>query len=98
MINLSIKKHTSEVIKKNRVSEKAVLGAEKGVYIFEVQKSANKASIKAAIKEMYKVTPIAVNIVNRPQKKTFVRGRAGLKASIKKAYVYLKKGDKIDVA
>jgi ribosomal protein L23 len=84
MTNLSIKKHTSEVIKKHRVSEKAVLGAEKGIYIFEVQKSANKASIKAAIKEMYKVTPIA--------------GRAGLKASIKKAYVYLKKGDKIDVA
>lgn len=98
MTNQSIKKHTTEVIRKPRVSEKSVLGAEKGIYIFEVQKSANKASIKAAIKEMYKVTPVAVNIVNRKAKNVVVRGRAGKKAAIKKAYVFLKKGDKIDIA
>ncbi|MEI8062094.1 MAG: 50S ribosomal protein L23 [bacterium] len=98
MTNISIKKHTSEVIKKPRVTEKGVIGGEKGIYIFEVHKSANKTSIAKAIKEMYKVTPTAVNIVNRKAKNVVVRGRAGKKAAIKKAYVFLKKGDKIDIA
>jgi len=98
MNNPSIKKHTAEVIKKPRITEKAVLGAEKGIYIFNVHADANKASIKKAITEMYKVTPIAVNIVNRPAKRVIVRGKAGKKSAIKKAYVFLKKGDKIDVA
>ncbi len=98
MTNISIKKHTSEVIIKPRVTEKAVLGSEKGIYVFKVHPSANKSSVKMAIKEMYKVTPVSVNIVNLPAKRVFVRGRAGKKSAVKKAYVFLKKGDKIDVA
>jgi large subunit ribosomal protein L23 len=98
MTNLAIQKHTAEVIKKPRVTEKGVLGGERGMYVFEVHPSATKSAIMKAIKEMYKVTPIAVNIVNLPAKRVFVRGRAGKKSAIKKAYVYVKKGDKIEIA
>ena len=46
---------------------------------------------------MYKVSPMKVRIVNLPAKKVFVRGKWGEKTSVKKAYVYLKKGDKIEI-
>jgi len=98
MTNISIKKHTIQVIKKPRVTEKAVLGGEKGIYVFDVYPTATKTSIAHAIKEMYKVTPKSVNIVRIPAKRVIVRGRRGVQSSIKKAYVYLKKGDKIDLA
>ncbi len=51
MTNLAIQKHTAEVIKKPRVTEKGVLGGEKGMYVFEVHKSATKPAIMKAIKE-----------------------------------------------
>jgi len=38
-----------------------------------------------------------VRIVNIPAKKVFVRGKRGQKNAIKKAYVELKKGDKIEL-
>ncbi len=85
-------------IKKPRITEKAAVSAEKGSYVFEVSKDANKATIAQAIKALYKVTPVKVAIVKLPAKKVFVRGKKGRTNEIKKAYVYLKKGDKIDLA
>jgi len=40
--------------------------------------------------------PIKVRIVNLPSKKTLARGKVGRKPGVKKAYVYLKKGEKIE--
>jgi len=71
--------------------------AEQSVYAFEVSKSASKPSIAQAVKEIYKVTPIKVATVTIPQKNVFVRGKRGKKAGYKKAYVYLKKGEKIEL-
>jgi ribosomal protein L23 len=48
------------------------------------------------VKEIYKVTPVRVNIVNLPAKIVFARGKTGRKSAIKKAIVTLKKGDKIE--
>lgn len=98
MANISIKKHSNAVIKKPRVTEKATVSTEKNQYVFEVTQDATKASVAAAIKQTYNVTPVKVNIVRRPAKKVFVRGRVGTKSAIKKAYVFLKKGDKIEIA
>ncbi len=84
------------ILKKARITEKAGIKAEsQNVYTFEVTKDANKKSVAEAIKEVYKVTPIKVNIVNLPMKKVFSRGKRGAESSIKKALVFLKKGDKI---
>lgn len=85
------------IIKNPRITEKSGLQAENaGIYTFEVMPRANKKNIAKAVKEIYKVDPIKVNIVNLPAKKVFSRGKSGRKASVKKAVVYLKKGDKIE--
>jgi len=81
---------------KPRVTEKAGVLAERGVYTFEVLKSANSQQISAAIKEAYKVTPVKISIVPIKSKAMFARGRSGNTVSGKKAYIYLKKGEKIE--
>lgn len=85
------------VIIKPRQTEKAVILKEKNVYVFDVEKTANKSEIKKEIKRLYKVEPVKVNIAINSPKKVFVRGRIGTKGGVKKAYVYLKKGDKINL-
>ena len=85
------------IIKKPRITEKSGLQAEGfGVYTFEVTNEANKKNITKAVKDLYKVTPVKVNIVNLPAKKVFSRGKVGRKSGVKKAIVFLKKGDKIE--
>lgn len=94
----SIKMHAIEVIKKPRITEKAARSAEQNQYVFEITSRATKASVAAAVKELYKVTPLAVNIASTPGKKKMVKGKAGVKKGVRKAYVTLKKGDKIELA
>lgn len=85
------------IIIKPRITEKSGLQAENlGVYTFEVTAKANKKNIAKAVKEIYKVTPVKVNITNLPPKVVFTRGKTGRKSGVKKAVVYLKKGDKIE--
>lgn len=85
------------IIKKPRITEKSGIQAEtSGVYTFEVTPEANKKNIAKAVKELYKVTPVKVNITHLPMKKVFSRGKMGQKSGVKKAVVYLKKGDKIE--
>ena len=79
-----------------RITEKASLLAEGNVYTFEVPQNATKGEVRVAIKTLFKVTPIKVAIVRTVGKVKMSRGKKGQKPSIKKAYVYLKKGDKID--
>ena len=88
--------NTIQVIKKPKITEKSGIKAEsQNVYTFEVLKNATKHSVAAAIQEMYKVTPIKVNMVSLPAKAVFSRGKNGKRGAIKKALVFLKKGDKI---
>ncbi len=89
-----------EVIRAPWFSEKALILTEKGVYAFAVPTTATKADIAGAIKEIYKVTPRKVRIVNLPGKPKALRTRRGvaLRARRRKAYVYLNKGDTIQFA
>jgi len=84
------------IIVRPRVTEKTATLSDDGVYTFQVADDANKNEIKKAIQKIYKVTPVKVNIAKTADKKVFVRGRFGKKKGVKKAYVYLKKGDKIN--
>lgn len=85
------------IIKKPRITEKAGIQAEQlNVFTFEVTDLANKKNIIKAVKDIYKVTPIKVNIVKLPTKLIFSRGKMGKKSGVKKALVYLKAGDKIE--
>lgn len=90
--------HGESVIRNPRISEKASMLAEmSGIYVFDVSTNANKKTIASAVKEYYKVTPVKVAIAKVPKKLVFVRGKRGVKSGGKKAYVYLKKGDKIEI-
>lgn len=86
------------LIKGARITEKSAIGAEKGIYTFNVDNSANKSEIKKAIKMLYNVMPLKVNIVQITEKVVLRRGVMGVKQGGKKAVVYLKKGDKIAIA
>lgn len=87
------------VLKGPRITEKAALIAEKGVYVFNIDPRATKADVARAIADAYKVTPVKVNIAKAPRKQVTRRTRAGVtsgyKKGNKKAYVYLKKGETI---
>lgn len=86
----------TSVILRPRITEKAGLASQSGVYTFEVIKSANKKSIAQAIKALYKVTPTKVAVINLPSKNVIVRGRRGVVSGTRKAMVTLKKGDTIN--
>lgn len=78
-----------------RITEKSAIGADKGIYTFNVIPSANKNEIKKAIKLLYNVTPVSVSVTKITSKVVMRRGVLGEKGGGKKAVVYLKKGDKI---
>ena len=86
------------LIKKPWVTEKSTGLHAAGKYVFIVQKNASKPEIKKAVKEVYKVDAVAVNVVNRPPKrKRFGQGMKGMQEGYRKAIVTLKAGQKIDI-
>ena len=89
-----------DIIRAPWFSEKALIATEKGVYTFAVPTRATKADIAGAIKEIYKVEPRKIRIVNLPGKHKALRTRRGegVRAARRKAYVYLNKGDSIQFA
>ncbi|MFH0755619.1 MAG: 50S ribosomal protein L23 [bacterium] len=96
MKNTIEKKYILSVIKKPKITEKAGIKSDtQNVYTFEVIKNATKKTISEAIELIYKIKPIKINIVNLPAKKITSRGKRGTQSAIKKALVFLKKGDKI---
>lgn len=81
-----------------RITEKASMQSSANAYTFVVTKNATKHTILAEFKKEYKVTPKAINITNMPRQNTFIRGKHGTKAGLKKAIVFLKKGDTITLS
>lgn len=84
------------------VSEKAMSQVENvNTYVFKVPKSASKIAVAHAIEGRYKVKVLSVNTTTHKGKNVQTlaqRGRrriSGKRATIKKAYVTLKKGDSI---
>lgn len=93
----TLQPNLSEVILRPRITEKATDSQEKNSYVFEVFDKANKKSIAKTIERIYKVRPIKINIAKNPSKNVFIRGKKGVKRGVKKAYVYLKAGDRIEI-
>lgn len=86
-----------DVLRRPRITEKAASGHDKGVYVFEVATNATKREIAQAVGLMYKVHPVKVTIVPIPRKHITVKGIVGTRSGGKKAYVYLTKGEKIEL-
>jgi large subunit ribosomal protein L23 len=89
----------ASAIIKPRITEKAALLLEKNVYTFEIPKGASKFDVRDAVVSLYKVTPTQIRIVNQAPRRHMskMRGREMLVSGKRKAYVYLKKGDRIDL-
>lgn len=92
-------RNLSSVIIRPRITEKAAHIGERNVYTFEVRRDATKNDVRDAVKELFDVTPARINIVNRQPRRFFsrMRNRRGIHPGMKKAYVYLKKDDRIDL-
>ena len=88
------------VLLRPHVTEKSAQLTARGVYSFEVAQNATKKSVAQAGMALYKVTPVKVALVRVPTKRVILRTRRGwgTKGGLKKAYVYLKKGDRIEFA
>lgn len=89
------------VLKKPRITEKATIVPEvANAYVFEINPAATAGDVKSAIVDLYKVMPVRVNITKIATKEVIRRTRrkskVGQKGGGKKAYVYLRKGDKIE--
>jgi large subunit ribosomal protein L23 len=87
---------TSRIIKNPRITEKAANVSDNNVYTFDVYPKATKIEIVKAIKAAYGFTPINVNVLAIPTKKVWRTTANGVKRGGRKAYVTLKKGDKIE--
>ena len=94
---MTISNNIKPVLLGARVTEKAALASDKNVYVFNVATDATKNEIKKEVKRLYKVSAVQVNVVNTKGKDTFIRGKRGKKNDTRKAYVYLKDGDKINL-
>ena len=88
------------VILRPHITEKGAVLAERNVYVFTIASSANKRDVSRAMEELFKVRPLSVRIVRTQGKRRFTRGtnRWGRTAGVKKAYVFLKQGEAIDIS
>lgn len=66
-------------------------------YVFEVAPRVNKIEVKRAVKDLYGVEPVSVNIMNRLGKFTQYGKTEGYTKNWKKAVITLKEGDKIEI-
>ncbi len=95
-----MEKHTGIILHSPRITEKGAYLAEQGCYIFHVARGAGKKEIMDAIETAFKVVPRKIRTAAVPRKEVMTRGtyRRGKTGGGKKAYVYLKKGDTIELA
>ena len=85
-----------EIIKRPLTTEKGTALHEKGnIYLFEVNKRANKLQVRAAIEQLFGVKVDSVRTVVTHGKVVRRGLNVSRRANIKKAYVQLKEGEKI---
>ena len=87
----------NDIIIRPVLSEKSTDLSEESKYVFQVATYANKHIIKKAVKEIFNVNPIKINVINVRGKKRRVRYQYGYTPSWKKAIVTIAKGEKIEL-
>ncbi len=79
------------------VSEKTAHLSDKNVMVFHVAADANRITVRQALKELYNVKALRVNIMNTRGKSVRFGKSSGKQSDVKKAIVTLPKGTRIDV-
>ena len=85
-----------EIIRNPLVSEKSTYVSQFNYYVFKVSLKSSKNEIKNAVENIFKVDVKSVNTLIQKGKKKRFRGKVGVRASIKKAFVKLAEGQTID--
>ncbi|HEY4526735.1 MAG TPA: 50S ribosomal protein L23 [Candidatus Paceibacterota bacterium] len=90
----------AHILKHARITEKATMHQAGHVYTFDVASYATKRDIVRAVLALYKVKPIKVATVMVPEKKVrnMKTGKIGVKKGSKKAYVFIKQGETINIS
>ena len=86
-----------EVLCRPVITEKNTDLMDQNKYVFQTQKKANKAQIKAAVEKAFGVTVVSVNVITVPVKPRGFGRLRGRRPAWKKAIVTLKPGDKIEI-
>ena len=91
------KEHYYDVIKSPAITEKGTLVSEQNQVVFNVALRATKPEIKKAVEVLFGVKVKAVNTLVRKGKQRRFKGQKALLSDVKKAYVTLEEGQRLDV-
>ncbi len=87
-----------DVLRKPVISEKAAKLSESNGVVFEINSRATKNDVAKAMKAIYNVAPVKVNILNVKGKVKTFRGKStGTQKTVKKAYVTLPADAKLEI-
>lgn len=92
-----MKTELANILVRPHITEKATMTSEASVYVFQIPQKATKQEVAKAFTAKYKKEPVKIATVRIPAKKVFVRGKKGTQSGYKKAYIYLKKGEKVEI-
>ena len=91
------KEHYYDVIKSPAITEKGTLVSENNQVVFNVALAATKPEIKKAVEGLFGVKVKAVNTLVRKGKNRRFKGIKAKLSDVKKAYVTLEEGQRLDV-
>jgi large subunit ribosomal protein L23 len=91
------KEHYYDIIKSPAITEKGTLVSESNQVVFNVARTATKPEIKKAVEGLFGVKVKAVNTLIRKGKKRRFKGQLAILSDVKKAYVTLEEGQRLDV-
>ena len=91
------KEHYYNIIRSPAITEKGTLVSEHNQVVFNVARDATKPAIKKAIEGLFGVKVKSVNTLIRKGKQRRFKGQLATLSDIKRAYVTLEEGQRLDV-
>jgi len=91
------KEHFYNIIRSPAITEKGTLVSEHNQIVFNVARDATKPAIKKAIEGLFGVKVKSVNTLIRKGKQRRFKGQLATLSDIKRAYVTLEEGQRLDV-
>ncbi|HEY4515555.1 MAG TPA: 50S ribosomal protein L23 [Candidatus Paceibacterota bacterium] len=85
-----------DTIIKPYITERSTMLSSENVYCFQVKVGATKGEVKDAVMRLYKIKALAVRMVNRKGSVVTRGSRVGRSAKMRKAYVKVSTGTKIE--
>ena len=89
--------NNNDIIVRPIVSEKSTELAQANKYVFRVPRKVTKHQIGKAVKEIFNVTPVKINVMKVRGRRKRVRYQYGFTTSWKKAIVTLGQNEKIEL-